>query len=102
MINTVFVSQFLIVMFALFITDICWTFYLLDVAAKKARNAAFWSAMIMLCSAIAITGYVQDHRLIFAAMLGAFLGTYSTIKYRTRKDGQKQTSKENSTEKSQS
>jgi len=95
MIDTIFVGKFVIVMFALFITDICWTFYLLDVAAKKARNAAFWSAMIMACGAIAVTNYVTDHRLIIAAMLGAFLGTYFTIKYRVRQDGKKQTPEEN-------
>jgi uncharacterized membrane protein len=91
-----------------FVAFIYWTFYifdrLIDVAAKKAVSAAFWSMMIVVCGAVAvaITGYVDDNRLIIAAMLGAFLGTYGTIKYRLRKDGQDETTKKNCAEKTQS
>lgn len=74
----------------------------MDVAAKKSISAAFWSAMIIVCGAVAITGYVDDSRLIIAAMLGAFLGTYSTIKYRLRKDGQDKTTEKDCAKETQS
>jgi hypothetical protein len=81
-----FAIKFFSVMFALFLTDICWTFYLVETAAKKAVPAGMWSAIIIATGAFAITGYIEDHRLIVAAMLGAFLGTYVTLKYKLRKE----------------
>jgi hypothetical protein len=83
--DTQFALDFLFVAAAIFAADVCWTLYFIETTAKNAVKAAFWSSMIMVCSAFAVTGYVEDKRLIVAAIVGAFLGTYATIKWKNKR-----------------
>ncbi len=50
------------------------------VAERNALKGAIWSALIMVCSAITIFGYLDDRRFCVASILGAFVGTYIAIK----------------------
>jgi hypothetical protein len=75
-----FPLQFLLVTCALFLVDVCWARYIAKVGEGKALPAATWSALIMLCGAFATISYLHDRRLLAAAILGAFLGTYTSVR----------------------
>ena len=70
----------LVVMFTI-LTDICWGLYIMKVGEKKALPASIWGAIIPFLSANTILMYVDDHSFMWAAVIGAFIGTYITIKY---------------------
>lgn len=84
--TTAFAIQFILVMLALILADICWTMYFTETANKHAVKAGIWSALIMLSGSYATVSFVNDKRFIVAAMLGAFIGTYATIKWIKRKE----------------
>lgn len=84
--TTAFVIQFILVMLALIVADICWTMYFIETANKHPVKAGIWSALIMLSGSFATVSFVNDKRFIIAAMLGAFIGTYATIKWIKRKE----------------
>jgi peptidoglycan biosynthesis protein MviN/MurJ (putative lipid II flippase) len=84
--TTAFAIQFVLVMLALILADICWTMYFTETANKNAVKAGIWSALIMLSGSYATVSFVNDKRFIVAAMLGAFIGTYATIKWIKRKE----------------
>lgn len=84
--TTAFAIQFILVMLALILADICWTMYFTETANKHAVKAGIWSALIMLSGSYATVSFVNDRRFIVAAMLGAFIGTYATIKWIKRKE----------------
>lgn len=81
--DLVYVYKFLSVMIAMALADVCWTLYFMKVSEKKALQAAFWGSIIILFGAISTTSYVEDNTLIFAAVIGAFIGTYVTIKMKS-------------------
>ena len=81
-------------MFSMMFADVCWTLYFMKVADKKAFQAAMWGSIIILFGAISTTSYVSDHTLIIPAVLGAFLGTYLTIKYKNNKENDEQSNKQ--------
>jgi uncharacterized protein YqgC (DUF456 family) len=81
-----FWTTFVLVVLALTLADICWTMYFTETANKHATKAATWSALIILCGSFATVSFVHDKRLIVAAMIGAFLGTYITIKWMNKKE----------------
>jgi hypothetical protein len=58
----------------------------MKVADKNALHASFWGSIIILFGAVSTTSYVEDHTLILPAVLGAFIGTYITIKYKSKQD----------------
>jgi len=62
-------------------SDVCWTFYFIKTAERMATQAAGWSAVVVGVSAVSTVAYVHDVRFVVAAMLGAFLGTFFTIKF---------------------
>ena len=77
----VFWQKFLLVFICVSITDMCWAIYIIKTAQKKAFLASAWGSGITLLSAFTVISYTHDHRLIIASVLGAFVGTYVTIKY---------------------
>lgn len=77
-----FLAQFFLVMFAMIIADICWTYYFIKVEERKAISAGVWSSLIIVASAFITTSYVHDRRLIAAAVIGAFIGTAATVWYK--------------------
>ncbi len=81
-----YILKFLSVMVAMMLADVCWTLYFMKIAEKKAAQAAVWGSVIILFGAISTTSYVDDHSLIIAAVIGAFIGTYATIKYKNNKE----------------
>lgn len=79
------IVKFFLVMIAIAIVDVFWTWYIQFSGDRKAFKAAGASTMIMFIGAFATTNYVHDNILILAAGIGAFLGTYFTVKFTKRK-----------------
>lgn len=71
--------QFVLVAVAMAAADWCWTKYMMHASAHRAVPAAWWSAAIIGVSAFTVTSYVEDHRLIIAALIGAWAGTYYAV-----------------------
>lgn len=63
----------------------CNTRYLRNVAKKNAHAAEFWSAMLILVNAIIIIHYVEDQVYTLAALLGACVVTFLTLKCEQKK-----------------
>lgn len=80
------IVTFLLIMVAMAFADVCWTLYFIDVEERKAHPAAFWSAMIILVTAFSVTNYVENKIYIAAAFMGAYIGTYGTLKWKLHKE----------------
>lgn len=78
--------NFFYVFLAMFVTDVCWTLYLLAVEARKSFIAGVWAMFLYMFGAFVVSSYVADKTLIIAAALGSFAGTYVTIEYKKRAD----------------
>lgn len=78
--------QYVLVVIALTLADMCWTMYFIETSNKQAVRAGVWSSLIVLCSSYATVSFVDDKRFITAAIIGSFLGTYVTIKWVKKKD----------------
>ena len=72
--------MFIAVFLAMMITDIMWAKYTLAVAFLKPVLSGIYSAVIILMGAVTVVAYVEDRSMLIPAMLGAFVGTYYTIK----------------------
>ncbi len=73
--------QFVLVAAAMAAADWCWTKYMMHASAHRAALAAHWSAAIIGVSAFTVSSYVDDHRLIAAALVGAWIGTYYAVRH---------------------
>lgn len=80
-----FAVKFALVFMSLVVVDICWTLYISKVNEGRAAAAACWSAMIMVCGAFATVSYLHDIRLLVAAVMGAWVGTYVTVAFKNRR-----------------
>jgi hypothetical protein len=81
-----FILKFILVMTAMFLTDVCWTMYFVEVEKRKSISAGLWGSAILLFGSVVTINYVDDHRLLAAAIIGSFLGVVATIEYKKRKD----------------
>jgi len=81
----IYAANFLMVMGAMILADICWAKYFIKVSEKKPVHAGLWGSSIILFGAICTTEYVNDKSLIIAAMLGAFIGTAATVHFDKQK-----------------
>ena len=82
-----FELQFALVFFALIVVDFCWTFYIAKVAEGKAVAAATWSALIMVIGAFTTISYLEDKRLLIAAIIGAWVGTFLAVRFKKGETG---------------
>ena len=80
-----YIIKFILVVLAMIIADVCWTYYFIKVGENKAIAAGIWSALIIVASSFITTSYVEDKSLVPAAVIGAFIGTASTVWYKNRK-----------------
>lgn len=81
-----YIIQFIIVVLAMILVDVCWTFYFIKVEERRSIAAGVWSSMIMLAGAVVTTHYVEDRSLLVAAIIGAFIGTAGTVEYKRKKE----------------
>ena len=82
----VFVLKFIIVAVAMFLADVCWTMYFIETEKRRSITAGLWSSAILLFGSVVTINYVDDHRLLAAAIIGSFLGVVATIEYKKHKD----------------
>jgi len=78
--------QFVGVMMAMFLADVCWAYYFIKIDERKSVAAGIWAALIYIFGAYTVTSYIDDKTMIAAAMIGSFLGTYCTVEYKKRKE----------------
>jgi hypothetical protein len=81
-----FTIKFILVMIAMFLTDVCWTMYFVEVEKRKSISAGLWGSAILLFGSVVTINYVDDHRLLIAAIIGSFIGVVATIEYKKRKE----------------
>lgn len=74
-------TEWLVTFFALFFTDIFYTYYLKSVNNNKPLLASLWAVVVFSIASIAVINYTSDHWLLIPACLGAFLGTYVGMKF---------------------
>ena len=79
-----YILKFILVMLAMIVADVCWTFYFIKVEERKVIASGVWSSLIIVSSAFITTSYVEDRSLIPAAVLGAFIGTAGTVWYKKK------------------
>jgi hypothetical protein len=72
---------YIVVFLAVFLMDMVWTLYIRSLAQGKIIKAASLSALVYSISALSFVEIVKDTYLLIPATLGAFLGTYFTMKW---------------------
>ena len=73
-------------MVAMILADVCWTMYFIETEKRRSIHAGLWSAAILLFGSVVTINYVDDHRLLIAAIIGSFLGVVATIEYKKQKE----------------
>lgn len=81
--------KFFIVMIAMALTDVCWTYYFIKVNERHSIQAGTWAVLLFFAGAVVTTNYVHDSSLMVAAAIGSFAGTTLTIEYKKRKESSK-------------
>ena len=76
--------DWIVVFFALFFTDVFYTYYLKAVQDNQAMRASLWGVVVFFVAAIAVVNYTTNHWLMIPACLGAFLGTFVGMKLRKK------------------
>lgn len=64
---------------ALFVTDLCWAFYISRVKDHQPLRSALWAVGLFLTGAIGTISYVNDPWLLIPAAIGAFSGTFLAV-----------------------
>ena len=71
--------NYVISFFALFFTDVFYTFYLKAVEQNKPVVAGSWAVIVYSIASLAIVNYIDNHWLLIPSCVGAFAGTYVGI-----------------------
>lgn len=79
------IINFILVILSTMLADIAWTLYFIRVSERRSISSGIWSALIIVFSAFTTINFINNYYYIFAAMIGAFLGTTLTIEYEKRK-----------------
>lgn len=66
---------------AVALADSLWAFYIQAVGAGRPALSGAYSAAIVLCGAFVTLALVRDRRYLVSAVLGAFGGTYLSVRY---------------------
>lgn len=68
--------EYVVTFFAVFFTDIFYTYYLQAVQQEKVLPASFWATVVFLIACIAVINYTTNYFLLIPAGFGAFAGTW--------------------------
>lgn len=74
--------KYLLVALAVALGDVCWTLYFIETGKKHAVLAGAWSSMIVLFSGFTVIQYAHDPHYLGAAAVGAFIGTWATVRFK--------------------
>lgn len=77
--------EYVVTFFAVFFTDIFYTWYLRSVQEEQIVKASLWATVVFLVACIAVINYTTNYWLLIPAGLGAFSGTYVGMILRNRK-----------------
>jgi hypothetical protein len=78
--------QCLFVFVATLALDFLWARYILAITKRAPVVAALWSAGIIAISSTTTIVYVSNHWTILAAIVGAFIGTYLSVREEAKKE----------------
>lgn len=78
--------SYLFVFLVMALLDFCWARYIIYINGKRPVLAGSWSAAITLGSAMVVVSYGQNHLLIIPAVVGAFVGTWLSVKWKIEDD----------------
>ena len=68
--------EYFITFFAVFFTDIFYTYYLKAVQEEQVMKASLWAVVVFIIACIAVINYTTNYWLLIPAGIGAFCGTY--------------------------
>jgi len=74
--------EYVITFFALFFTDIFYTYYLRSIQNERALAASLWAVIVFVIASVAVINYTTDHWLLIPACMGAFCGTWVGMRLR--------------------
>ena len=74
--------EYIVTFFAVFFTDIFYTYYLKAVQDEQVMRASMWAAVVFLIACVAVINYTTNYRLLIPAAAGAFCGTWVGMKLR--------------------
>jgi uncharacterized membrane protein YfcA len=77
-------TEYIVTFFALFFTDVFYTYYLRAVNNNEVLKSSLWAVVVFVIAAIAVVNYTTDHWLLIPAALGAFCGTFVGMKIRKK------------------
>lgn len=80
------IAKALLVFAVTTLSDVFWAIYIRRVSDRKMLSAASISSFIVLFAGFAAIEYVGNNWYLVPAMLGAFVGTFFTLKIDGRKE----------------
>jgi hypothetical protein len=72
--------DFAVTFFAVFFTDVFYTYYLKSVQQGQTIKASLWATVVFVIACIAVINYTTNSWLLIPAGLGAFCGTWIGMK----------------------
>jgi hypothetical protein len=76
--------EYITTFFALFFTDVFYTYYLKAVQNDEPLRSSMWASIVFIVASVAVINYTTDHMMLIPACLGAFCGTWVGIKIRKK------------------
>jgi uncharacterized membrane protein YfcA len=77
--------EYVVTFFAVFFTDIFYTYYLKAIQDERAMAASLWATVVFLVACIAVINDTTNYWLLIPAGLGAFSGTWVGMRLRKHK-----------------
>jgi uncharacterized membrane protein YfcA len=77
--------DYVVTFFAVFFTDIFYTYYLKAVQEEQTLKASLWAVIVFIVACVAVINYTTNYWLLIPAGVGAFCGTYVGMILRKRK-----------------
>lgn len=77
--------DYVVTFFAVFFTDIFYTYYLKAVQEERVIGASMWAVIVFIIACVAVINYTTNYWLLIPAGIGAFCGTYVGMILRKRK-----------------
>ena len=77
--------EYVVTFFAVFFTDIFYTYYLRAIQNEQAMAASLWATVVFLVACVAVINYTTNYWLLIPAGAGAFSGTWVGMRLRRNK-----------------
>jgi uncharacterized membrane protein YfcA len=74
--------EYIVTFFAVFFTDIFYTYYLKAVQDEQVMRASMWAAVVFVTACVAVINYTTNYWLLIPAAAGAFCGTWAGMRLR--------------------